>query len=257
MNFDQPVALEGVENFRDFGAFSGALGAVNKGRLYRSGHLGEATQADLAALGGLDLAGIVDLRRLSERKQAPNRLPEAFAGPVLVCDDGDRRESPHVEFLRQGDLSDASVEAYLIGYYREALFEPRHRDLFARAFALIAETGGPVLVHCTAGKDRTGMLAALIQRLLGAAPDEVMAGYLATNAQVTPERLSAARTALAALTGRTASDAMLKGYLGVDQRFLETAFAQMDRRCGGLEGYLISLGVGADVQDEVRRRMLD
>lgn len=249
MTSDRTIALAGVENFRDCGVVSG--------RLYRSGHLGNATAADLAALGRLDFAGIVDLRRLSERRQTPNRLPKGFAGQVVVCDDGDRRESPHIEFLRQGDLSDASVEAYLIGYYREALFEPRHRDLFARAFILIATAGGPVLVHCTAGKDRTGLLAALIQRLLGAGPAEVMKEYLATNALITPQRLSVARASLAGLTGQTASEAMLKGYLGVDQRFLEAAFAEMDRRCGDLDGYLASLGVSADVQDQVRRRMLE
>jgi protein-tyrosine phosphatase len=61
------MVLQGVDNFRDFGGFSGRYGAVPKGRLFRSAHLGSATDADLTALDRLGLAAIVDLRRPTER----------------------------------------------------------------------------------------------------------------------------------------------------------------------------------------------
>lgn len=253
---ERAIHFQGVANFRDFGGFSGRFGAVSTGLLLRSGHLAAATDPDLETLGGLALAAIVDLRRPSERAQAPNRFPPGFAGEVVACDAGDRRDSPHIEFLRQGDLSDDAVERYLIGYYREAFFEPRHREMFARSLALIPSLAGPMLVHCTAGKDRTGLLAALIQRVLGAHPDDVLADYLATNAQVSPERLAEGRRALAGLIGQDPSEAVLRGYLGVEARHLDAAFQELDRVCGGLDAYLQGLGVDAEAQDRVRRRMV-
>lgn len=253
---DQTSLFQGIENFRDFGGFSGRFGTVAQGRLFRCGHLGAATNADVAMLGELALGTIIDLRRPTERRQAPDRLPAGFAGQVIVNDEGDRREGPHIEFLRQGDLSDVSVEQFLLGYYRQALFEPRHRTLFARSFALLEATAGPMLVHCTAGKDRTGLLAALIHRVLGVHFDDVLADYLATNTHVTPARMADTRSALMSLTGREPSEAMLRGYLGVHAQHLEAAFREIDRRCGGLDAYLQGLGVDRERQDRVRARIV-
>lgn len=250
------IHFQGIDNFRDLGGLSGRFGPISSGLLFRSGHLGGATEEDLRRLSDLALDAIVDLRRPSERLQAPNRLPAGFTGAVLTSDQGDRAESPHIAFLRQDDLSDAAIERYLIGYYRQAPFEPRHRDLFARGFALIADSPGPVLIHCAAGKDRTGLLAALIQQVLGAHGDDVMNDFLAINASASPERIAAARSALARLTGRQPSEAALKGYLGVAQNHLEAALAEINRRGGGLEAYLESLGVDQDTQHQIRLRFL-
>ncbi len=156
--------FEGIDNFRDFGGFAGRFGRVRPGRLFRSAHLAKASQADLRTLQTLGLAAVADLRRFTERERAPNRLPDGFSGLLIANDAGDRAEAPHIEFLRQGDLSDAAVERYLLAYYRQAPFEARHRDLFARVFAALGRLDGALLVHCTAGKDRTGLLAALVQR---------------------------------------------------------------------------------------------
>ena len=250
-------AVQGVDNFRDFGGMSSSLGGhVRKGRLFRSAHLGAATDRDIATLEGLDVRTIVDLRRPTERRQQPTRWT-AFPGRLISSDEGDRAEGPHIEFLRQGDLSDEGVEAYLVGYYRQAPFEPRHMALFTQAFAALDANDGALLVHCTAGKDRTGLLAALIQRALGAEPQAVMADFLETNrVMMTEPRRRRAAAALAPIARGEPSEAVLQGFLGVNARHLEAAFTALDARCGGLEPYLTKLGVDAARLDRLRARLV-
>ena len=238
-----PYVLDRVENFRDFGGVASTFGGqVRSGRLFRSAHLAEASEADVAVLDRLGVRTLVDLRRPTERRRQPSRWT-AFPGRLISSDEGDRAEGPHLEFLRQGDLSDAGVEAYLIGYYRQALFEPRHMALFADAFAALDEEDGALLVHCTAGKDRTGLLAALILSALGAGPDAVMADFLETNrVMMTGPRRRKVAAALAPIVGAEPSEAVLRGVMGVTAAHLDAAFAAMDSRAGGLAPYLMTLG---------------
>jgi protein-tyrosine phosphatase len=252
----EPLALAGIDNARDFGGFAGRYGVARTGRLLRSGHTARATGSDLGRLTQLGLSAVIDLRRPAERARDIARLPDGFAGPVIASDDGDRAEAPHIEFLGQGDLSDAAVERYLDGYYDRAPFEPHHLDLFIRAFAWLRETNGAVLIHCTAGKDRTGILAALVQRALGAAEDDVMDDYLRTNAvSLTPERVARAEVELRALTGKAPSRLILEGFLGVQPRRLHTTFAAIDRE-GGLDAYLALLGLDGPGLERLRARLL-
>ena len=230
----EPHVFAGVENFRDFGGAPSALGGrVRNGRLFRSAHLAGASEADIAALQRLGVRTIVDLRRTTERRTQPSRWT-GFPGRLVMSDDGDRAEAPHIAFLRQGDLSDAAVEAYLSGYYRDAPFEPRHAALFAGTFAALDEEDGALLIHCTAGKDRTGLLAALIQRALGVEARDVTADFLQTNTVMMtgPRRRRTAAT-LAPIVGGEPSEAILRGFMGVTASHLQIAFEAIDARGAG------------------------
>ncbi len=78
---DRILPLEGVGNFRDFGGYATGGGRrIRRGRLYRSAHHAQATDADLEAIAALELAAIVDLRRGEERERMPSRRHEGFAG---------------------------------------------------------------------------------------------------------------------------------------------------------------------------------
>ena len=249
--------FDGIDNFRDFGGVVSLHGGrVRCGRLFRSAHLGEASAGDIAVLERLGIDTVTDLRRTTERRRQPSRWL-GFAGRTVQSDDGDRAEGPHQAFLRQGDLSDAGVEAYLAGYYRQAPFEPRHLSMFAETFAALRETDGAVLVHCAAGKDRTGLLAALIQRALDVHTDDVMADFLATNAvMMTPARQRTVAASLAPIVGGPPSEAILRGFMGVSAGHLEIAFAAIDEQAGGLHAYLARIGVDAARRDRLRAGLL-
>jgi len=234
-------AFSGIENFRDFGGFDGAHGRVREGLLLRSGHHADASDQDLVLLDALGIATIIDLRRPAERDGQPSRRSPGFRGAVLASGLGEH-EGPHREFLNRADLSDAAIARFLEEFYRAAPFDPAHLELFAGAFAALQK--GNLLIHCTQGKDRTGLLAALIQTALGAHPDTVMAEFLKTNeAMLTEARIARMTLGLKAMTGNAPSQAAIRALLGVDTAHLAAAFAAIDAQAGGIDAYLDRLGV--------------
>ena len=252
------LPLEGVENFRDFGGYPSRHGGrIAAGRLYRSAHHGAATDADLTRMAALDLACVVDLRRPRERDMQPSRRPDPFAARLVQCDLGDQAEAPHVAFLRETDLTPQSARAFFLDYYAKAPFEPRHLELFARYFEALGEIDGPVLIHCTAGKDRTGLLAALTHKVLGAHADDIAADYLLTNVAARVEaRAPMVAKALEAQLGKTPSDVAVRAFLGVEADYLDAAFQAIDAEQGSLETYLEGLGVDGAATERLRARLL-
>jgi protein-tyrosine phosphatase len=241
----EPLKLDGIDNFRDFGGFVTGSGAVaHRGRLLRSACPDKATDSDLAILAAAPVRLVVDLRRRTERRLAPSRLGESLDAQVIESDEGDLGESPHAEFLRHGEVSPQSVEAYLINYYENAFFEPRHRSLFSRTFQALETLEGAVLIHCAAGKDRTGLLVALMRQALGGHWEETLADFELTNRfTLTPDKLAQAEMSVGALLGRPPGGTVLQAFLGVWPRHLEAAFAAVVARVGSIDAYLASLGV--------------
>lgn len=251
------LPLTGVENFRDYGDYAAKGGRVASGRLYRSAHHGKATAEDLEAIGRLRLAAVVDLRRPLERDAEPTPRPPGFSGHVIECDLGDRAEAPHVAFLRETDLTPDSVTAFFLDYYTHAPFEPRHLELFRRYFTALAEVDGPVLIHCTAGKDRTGLLAALTHHVLGVGRDDIIADYLLTNQAARLEaRAPTVAENLEKMLGKRPSDVAVHAFLGVEAAYLERALDAIAEQRGSIEAYLADLGVDAAAAEALRERLV-
>jgi protein tyrosine/serine phosphatase len=255
---DRDVSLEGVDNFRDFGGYATRHGRpMKRGRFFRSASHGRATDADLEAIAALGIAVVVDLRRKPERERDPTRRHPAFAGLVIVNDD-EQADSWH-DHIRTSDLSPASFRDYLIGYYQAAPFEPRHVDLFRRYFESLAQGEVPILIHCAAGKDRTGVLAALTHHLAGVHADDIAADYLLTNnPQRFAKRLPLIAAAVKEIRGRDADEATLMIAMGVEAAYLEAAFAAIEAECGGVDAYFETvLGVTPQDRERIVERLLE
>jgi len=252
------LPLEGIENFRDFGGYGASDGRrMVQGRFWRSAHHGKATPADISAIRALDLTTVVDLRRPRERESEPSRRPDGFSGQIIQCDLGDRAEAPHVAFLRDTDLTPDSVDAFFMDYYAKAPFEPRHPILFRGYFEALLAAEASVLIHCTAGKDRTGLLAALTHHVLGVHRDDAISDFLMTNSAARVEaRAPLVAQALAQSLGRVPSDTAVRLFLGVDGKYLDAALEAIARQCGSLESYLAGLGVDAVATGRLRDRYL-
>ncbi|MEI6439340.1 MAG: tyrosine-protein phosphatase [Alphaproteobacteria bacterium] len=252
------LPLEGVENFRDFGGYLAANGRqMRPGRFWRSAHLGRATEADLDAMQALDLTTVVDLRRPKERGSEPSRRPAGFSGEVIDCDVGDRAEAPHLAFLRDTDLTPASVDAFFLDYYAKAPFEPRHAILFRRYFEALLGSEASILIHCTAGKDRTGLLAALTHHVLGVHRDDAIADFMLTNSAARVEaRAPMVAEALTQSLGKVPSDIAVRLFLGVNGKYLDAALHAIAGERGSLEAYLADLGVDAAGTEQLRDRYL-
>jgi protein tyrosine/serine phosphatase len=255
----QPHRFAGIDNFRDFGGYPAAGGRrVARGRLYRSAHHGQATADDLAALGVLGLEMVVDLRRPDERSREPSRRPDPFAAKVVENDIGHEAADTYLSFLQTSDLSVESVRAFLLAYYKAAPFEPRHIDLYARYFLGLANADGGVLIHCAAGKDRTGILAALTHHALGVHFEDSIADYLLTNdAERIDRKTPAFGDYVQALTGKRPSDEAIKASLGVEALYLEAAFEAMETRAGSVDSYLEhALGVDGALRERLAHRLV-
>jgi protein tyrosine/serine phosphatase len=253
-------SFDGIENFRDFGNYASRFGGhVVAARLFRSGHYARATARDLDALGALGVGLIADLRRPTER--ANDRVPRlsGFAGQIIENNIGDLAEGPHIAFMRQTDMSDASIAAYLWNYYSGAPFELRYQDLFTRYFQALASLDGATLVHCAAGKDRTGILVALTHDLLGVSEADTSADFLLTNAVMQVEkRMATFGPVLEKLIGRAPSEMAIRCFLGVDREYLAAMFAGIRQQCGSTESYVTRvLGVEAATVSRIRDRLLE
>lgn len=235
------IRFEAIHNFRDCGGYAAANGRrMRRGRLFRSAHFPHATDTDLAEMQALGLSTIVDLRRPLERDAYPCRRWPGFDAQLIEHDIADGVElPPHlVAFERAGENGEQAAVA-MTQIYREMPFDPMFLGLLRDYFAVLASAEGGVLVHCAAGKDRTGVAVALTHHMLGVGDADMIANYLATNDSVEARFAEAQpmRTFLGR-EGRKVTDAAIRYILGVEEPLLREAFAAMKTRHGSLDGYL-------------------
>ncbi|MFO1013211.1 MAG: tyrosine-protein phosphatase [Caulobacteraceae bacterium] len=254
------VPLSRVENFRDFGDYPTRDGRrIRRGLLYRSAHQQHATDEDLEIIAGIAPHAIVDLRRRLEREKAPSRRWPEFAATVIENDLGDLDHDP---WMAEFAASDGSVEWFrqnAMGFYRQTPFEDRYIDLFSRYFHVLGEAKGPVLVHCAAGKDRTGTICALTHYLLGVDHEHIVADFLLTNDHDrVATRAPELRDIFLKEAGRDVEHAALVQAISVEVSYLDAAFETIRTRCGSVDAYLRDvLGIDAELKERLEARLLE
>ncbi len=254
--------FQGVRNFRDFGGYAGAGGRpMAKGRFFRSAHHALASDADLEAMAALGIDAIVDLRRPEERSRFPSRRWPGFSAAVIENHDDDEGAGPHSwhGFMADWDLSAEGMRAYHLGYYERAPTLPRIHDLYSRYFRQIADSQGPIVVHCAAGKDRTGIICALTHTLAGVHRDDMIADFLLTNdSAVFDVHAPLWQQEIAKERGRAPSMETMHVAMGVHESYLERAFQVIDETYGGVDAYLERvLGIDTALRDRLERRLFD
>jgi len=229
------LPLQGGQNFRDLGGYVGAGGqTVRWGVLFRSGSMNKLTPADFAYLSEHKLRTVIDLRSTEERAKAPVRWPDSNSPNVLSKDykldtDGIK------QMLSTPDMNAEKARATMAALYREVPFQfaAQYREMFAQLLAGHV----PLAFNCSAGKDRTGVAAALLLTALGVPRETVIQDYMLSNQYVQPEK-AAERSgdAFAPLLGSLPPEA-IETMARVDRSYIEAAFAAIEARPGGLDGY--------------------
>jgi protein-tyrosine phosphatase len=242
--FERHIRLQGAFNVRDLGGYALAGGGTTRWRsVLRADGLQGLTDADVATLVGMGLVTVIDLRSNVEL----TRDPSVFASHAAV----DYRHVPLFDSLAPVDQLFASSAGFgLAARYADAA------DICGPALGTVARTvaeagEGIVLFNCTAGKDRTGIVAAMLLSLAGVADDEIVADYALT------------ATIAAPLMDRLRQAAMLRGLsetaaatlLGSDPATMRAFLGHVAGRHRGFAAYLSRAGVSAVQIDRLIRRL--
>lgn len=252
---DRVLRLEGVHNFRKFGSYALGTGGTVRDGLYRSGQFSRATPADLETMDGLSIRLVADLRRPREREAEPSHWTSRAGVTVLASDHGGAAEPPHLVFLRESDMSRESIRGFMTDTYRRLPFDPGNQWVFANGLRQLADSkpGEGFIVHCAAGKDRTGLFCALLLTALGVDEEAVREDYLMTNTAVDFDRLvPAVGKRLEETLGKTAGHEELRAFLGVDAAYYDAAMEAI----GDQRAYLRdALGLEDAVLDRLRENL--
>lgn len=252
------LPTQGIHNFRDYGGWLTHDGRqVRRGLLYRSGQHVGATDADLAMIAALDIRTVIDLRGTSERDRNPCRRVEGFAGEVIFYDGETSSSPPHMDVAP--DVTTAAfARERMLHVYGRMPHNPAMQAMFARYLQVLAERDGASLVHCFAGKDRTGIAATLLLHVLGVSERDQMAEFLRTNTAPTLAVLRAqSLPGIEARLGRTLDEEGVRALLEVHEDYLRRfheAVAEMD---GSIDGWLAArIGVDEPLRDALRNRFV-
>lgn len=257
------LPLAGGRNFRDLGGYAASNGGtVAWGRLYRSGVMADLTDPDVAYLSGLGIRIVCDLRSEGERSAFPTRLPAADDRAVRTFD---YEMGGMMRRLFTAKTREEAIDIFAAAYWEMTDFlAPNFRAMFDD----LLEGRAPLAVNCTAGKDRTGVAAALILSALGVAREDVIADYALSEAYVPASfYLNQIRDpAPGANTGMSERerafmsqlpDPVLTVILGSEPEVMRRALARMDAEFGGPTGLVMAkYGVSGEGIARLRARYL-
>ena len=224
----QRLAFEGVVNFRDLGGYPSQLGGtVRFGHVFRSDRLDRMTDNDRVRYERLGIRTIYDLRRAEEREVAPDPFPNEH-----VCIISALEANGHPKL---GDEPPESDGADLLRLLYRGMLDHAGRDI-GRVLRGIADPQvAPVLFHCTAGKDRTGMIAALLLEWLGVPRELVLDDYERTNEY---RHEAAERDTFDRLVAEGMAPEAAAGLLSAPRWAMEETLLELDDDFGGIEAFL-------------------
>lgn len=261
------MRLAAAPTFRDLAA-SGVVTRdgrrLRSGLVYRAGHLFEPSEVELRFVRELNLGWVFDLRSERERLHQPSNwlVPGTHGKPpqavnIDVHADVRAGQSALLHLLEAADSVEGARQMMLATYraFPQA-FARQLRPLFDAVLG--AERDRPLLVHCTAGKDRTGFACALLLHALGVDERQLFEDYLRVGDVLVQTPLAdGLGQFLAAALGRPLDARALAIIMGVDADFLATALMSLHQQFGSLEAYLEdALGVDEHARACLAERLL-
>lgn len=237
------LALQGASNFRDLGGYPTADGRATRWRhMFRSNHLGQLTAADVEIVRALGVRSAFDFRGVEERAAGICVVDEIAVHSLPI-------EPTVVAALRAelvaGRLTAPVASEIMRDSYRNYVRHNTHS--FRMLFGHLLEDRAPLVIHCTAGKDRTGFASALILHALGVPDDVIAEDYLLTNQHYK-------RDALAAID---LPEDVRNAIGSVEASYLAAAFEAVGKEYGDIETYLRDgLRIGPPEREALRARYL-
>jgi len=232
---------------------------IKYGVLYRSDHLDKITKRDFEKVAALGVKTVYDLRGEEERESYPQRLPEIVSAEVVSLPIFYQGLDPYVTARRiviSGDVEEGEFHQVMIEAYRAYVLD--FRSQWSLLLQGLAKPGTlPALIHCTYGKDRTGVAVAIILRSLGVPREKVMEDYLLSN------KFWESKTELYSCLANCAScfrtpRSEVRALMEVRPEYLQAAFEAIDEHYGSFDNYLDQgLGIDEPTLQRLRAALLE
>lgn len=246
------IPLEGSINFRDFGGYKTRDGRQVKWRfLFRCGSLSMLSNEGREVFSGLNISVICDLRREDEAAMGltPTQAPFDCRQHIPI-------EPGSSKMLRTSIQDSTQTVADRVRYMTEITRElaRNHHQEYRQLFEYLLTAQDGFLLHCSAGKDRTGFGAALILAALGVDEATIMKDYLLTNEAVCLHEFM--HTRMREQYGEHFDDASLDAVGGVRVEYLQAAFDEIQMMHGSLDAYLEEIGISRAQKAALRNKLL-
>lgn len=231
--------IEKVHNFRTVGNIKNKDGrTLKEGKFYRSANLFKLKKSSFKEMNNLGIKEIIDLRNSKEIAQKPDRLPEGiiYKNESAFEDEGDQLDQAK-KLVLKGKVNGADANKRMLDFYREYVTE--NPEVIREIVTGILESDTPVLYHCTAGKDRTGIITALILTVLRFDKQTIYNDYLLSNnyrEKLVNRRLSLARN-LHFIYPKL-DIGVLEKLSWVETAYLDAAFNEITKKYGSIDAYI-------------------
>lgn len=244
-------SLIGVKNFRDMGGYTTRDGRTMRwGHIFRSGHLSDLTDECGMEMLARDIETVVDFRSDREKDRHPVHWPKSWIPDYHSVSIGGNAAAwvqELYEKLSKSDFPAEELRQQFLLAFRTIPIE--NQAGLKKFFATLIDDhkGNAMLFHCTAGKDRTGIAAALLMHALDIDEEQIMADFLLTNKAVDLEASSVDVAAwLSRKAGRTIDSSHVHPLVGVEADFLLESYAAIRGEYGSIDNYLeTALGLNA------------
>lgn len=251
------LRLAGAPNFRDLGGYlTGDGRRVKRGQVFRSGDSGSLTPEDIALLKNLGAKLVVDLRSEKEAKANEIRWPVEKAEFAAANIGADLRAGNQsiIELLIQ-DPTPRGAAAMMETTYSVLphALGPTIRHIAAR----IVEGKLPVVFHCSVGRDRAGMTAAMLLFALGVPRDAVIADYLRTNVHIDAPSIRDITRKYLLLAGTELDEETLDILTFARIEHFHAALRTVKVEYGTVTAYLDAIGIDAALREGLRERLLE
>lgn len=254
---DRFISVEGSINLRDFGGYPTIDGqTVNKGLLFRCGALSDIPETAWDDFAALDIGVICDLRSDLEAEEQPSPTAAPFDCRVHIPI-WPGSSAQFMESIRGTRPSPDRFIEFMKDVTRDIARD--HVEQYRLLAKELVDTERGFLLHCSAGKDRTGFGAAIILHLLGVSDELILEDYMISNqAAELGERMKARMFERAAEDSQNIqpSDQMVQILSGVRREYLEGAFDEIDNHYGGVHGYFEAIGISAAEEAHLKERLL-
>jgi protein tyrosine/serine phosphatase len=257
---NQEASAVPIKNFRDIGGYASRFGGtVRTGRVFRSAQPSGASDEALAQLLDLDFKLIADLRHPAEQAGAPSPWPADYAPRIVLHTEAEAAlEAPHLAIMAMRPKDVETADTYYLQLYEDLPYDPAYRRMFKQVLTALPTLDGRALIHCTLGKDRTGVLVALIHTALGVSPEDIQADFIKSGVDNDfGPGMAMALEGMRQAYGFEMPAAVLNRLISVQPTYLPRFFASVERGSGGAEGFLDEIGVTEPAREALRAALLE